>query len=209
MTVVRKTATYALFVCVAVLSSYAQTPPQLDVHRDQLLVQGVRPGTRVAWMAYTRERVGWHGRAGIRRGLGVVAADGVLRIPHPVPTAPYVLWSIATVDTAQGARATPPGMEVSTVRVPVTASVGAASVIIDAPQAHLLYVNPPAGAWFMSAADGGGGDADGRTDGYITIALSSLIALEGNRKAPQSIQAGDLVMVVDPGRLRAGQVVAR
>lgn len=196
--------TAVLFVCSYVLAD----PPRLEVRNDGgVVVQGASPGDRVAWMALTRERVQWHGLSRIRYGVGVAGPDGVLRIPHPVPSAPYIVWNIADVGRGRGAQATVAGMGVAAARPAIQAIAGADSITIDAAQAYILYVSPPAGIWGASAADGGGGDVDGVSDGRVTIRMAALRAIEGNRKPPEGVTRGDLIMVIDPGQLRIGQVV--
>ncbi len=72
---------------------------------------------------------------------------------------------------------------------------------------RILFVRPPAGAWAFDATDGSDLDADGRTDGQVTVHLSKLQPLHGSRPAADGIATGDVILVVDPRRIRSGEVV--
>lgn len=98
-------------------------------------------------------------------------------------------------------------MGVAAARPAIDAIAGAETITINAAQAYVLYVRPPSGVWGASGADGGGGDADGASDARVTIRMSALRSIEGNRKPPDSVTRGDLIMVIDPGQLRTGTVV--
>lgn len=71
-----------------------------------------------------------------------------------------------------------------------------------------LLVRPGLGAWTSSVADGAHGDADPEADGIVLIGLDRLLLEERHRVGvgttlPESLEAGDVVVLIDPDALTA------
>jgi hypothetical protein len=195
-----------LFVSVA---AFAADKPELAFDGRSVAVRGVEPGGRTAWMALVRERVQNHTSVRVYRGLTPAAANGVADISGAAAEAPRALWIVADVGRGKGVRGAPPAVTPSPVAVPIRAAVGQPTITIEAAEAHVLYVHPPSGAWALEVSDGSDRDADGAADGTITIALSSLHALQGRVKPPDQTETGDLILAIDPRRVRSGEAVVQ
>jgi hypothetical protein len=71
---------------------------------------------------------------------------------------------------------------------------------------EILYVRPKRGALAFSVADGGGRDQDGVQNGEIAMAMESLRPFKGNPHPPQTVEPGDLILVIDSRGLRTAMV---
>lgn len=189
------------------LTSTAAPRLELQFVPGTVVVRGASPGARTVWMALLRERVGSHVAVRVHRGFAVASAEGVARVDHAAAAAPRALWAVADADRGGVGQGIPPEYGISQVPVIVNATAGANVIIVEAPEVRLLFVSPPAGAWAFDAADGSDLDADRLADGRITIPLSALRAIQGNRPAPEQIAAGDVVLAIDPNRVRIGEVI--
>lgn len=199
----------SLVVCLLFAASGLAQKPELAFDGGSVAVKGVKPGGHTAWMALVRERVSFHTEVHVYRGFTPSGQDGIARVDGKAAEAPRALWIAADVRGGQGVRGTPPAQTPSPIEVPIAAVAGQPSITIEAAEAHVLYVHPPAQAWAAEVSDGSDRDADGQADGKITLSLSSLAALHGKVKPPDQVESGDLVMVIDPRRVRSGEVVVK
>jgi hypothetical protein len=65
---------------------------------------------------------------------------------------------------------------------------------------QLVLVRPRVGAWGGRVRDGRKSDPDARPDGAVEVLLSSLWALGDSPSAPRTLEAGDILLIVDPDR---------
>lgn len=197
----------SLFVCSGAAHAMPdRKTPRVLFNDDGLRIAQVKPGSRVAWLAMIREPRNFRIRTRILRGIGPVTPDSEFAIAYKEAAGTYGIWAIADVANGTGVHAKPDSMPVSRRPLPVKAEAGATSITIAATAVEVLYVRPPEGAWSFSIADGGEDDADGTQNGSVVIALASFRALEGTLAPPETIAAGDLVLVIDSRRLRTATI---
>jgi len=102
---------------------------------------------------------------------------------------------------------TPEGYEVDHRQIDVSAikkdADGLAEALeMDGITAELLLVRPKAGAWILRAREGAASDGDRVKNGRLTLLFESAEPLGGGKdKAPKKLKAGDVLAVLDPGRL--------
>jgi hypothetical protein len=65
----------------------------------------------------------------------------------------------------------------------------------------LLVVRPDDGAWMLSAYDGARGDGDGARNARVSLAFDTASTIEGKKKAPKHLKAGDVIAAIDPSHL--------
>jgi hypothetical protein len=203
-----RVAVITVALCMA-FGATATDRPNLAFDGGSVLVRNIRPGGRIAWMAAIRERVSYHTALRIRHGFAPAGLDGVARIDSALAAAPRAIWVVAELGNGAAARGTPPDYQISSLGVRIHATPGGDTIVVESSAIHLLFVHPPAGAWTFASTDGGEKDADGRLDGRITIKLSSLRAMEGNRKTPDEVAKGDVILVIDSELFRSGEVVVQ
>lgn len=197
----------SLFVCSgAVQAQPEKKTPRVDFDQEGVRVAQIRPGGRVAWLAMIRESRDFRIRTRILRGIGPVTPDSQFAIAHKAAEGAHGIWAIADVAAGIGVHARPASMPVSRRPLPVEAIAGTGAVRIAATAVEVLYVRPPESAWSFSVADGGEDDGDGMQNGSVVISLSSLRPIEGDLAPPETIAAGDLVLVIDSRRLRTATV---
>lgn len=64
----------------------------------------------------------------------------------------------------------------------------------------MLVVRPKEGAWHLRAFDGGRGDADTARNGKLVLIPAEASVIRG-APPPQRLKKGDLVAIIDPGRM--------
>lgn len=159
----------------------------------------VEPGTQVAWMSLTRTRSENHSVVRIDRGIQVATSARKADVARPGADQSRSLWVMAAIDRDDLAgSAISPKYSISPDPVPIAAATGSATLVVASPEIELMYVRPRRGAWFISATDGARGDVDRTPDAAITIALESFEKVQGNPHPPETIAAGDLILVIDP-----------
>lgn len=62
---------------------------------------------------------------------------------------------------------------------------------------RLCVVRPCGGVWAATVGDGSIADADGASDGYVTVAVAAMAALSGGVAAPARLEPDDLVVAID------------
>jgi hypothetical protein len=194
----RTTIRFALFLLMSVPTIAASAAaPEVTFGPSGVDVRGVKPGTRVAWIAVIRE---WQGHVlgtHTLRGIGPARPNATFAIDRPGVDRSQSLWVIADVDAGVGLKARAPETVTSNHAFAVTARPGDATVVIESSAVEVLYVRRGA-AWAFHVSDGGGSDADGEQNGSIAMRLDSLKPFKGNPHPPKTVQAGDLILVIDP-----------
>lgn len=188
------------------LAAGKANPPKVDFGREGVTVRDLKPGTKVAWMAMVREPQGYHVRVRVLRGYGPATPNSTFSMAFDKADSTRGLWLIADVDAGTGVRASSPVTATSNRPIAVRAANGASRVEIDSAAVEVLYVRPGRGAWTYTVADGGGRDADALPNGTIVMRLESLKPMKGNPHAPTAIEAGDLMLIIDPRFMRTAAV---
>jgi len=199
----------------------AQEPPALELSFDAtaVTVAGAPPGVRVAIFGVAREFEAF--RASVTRYDRVVETDdkGVARFELPEGRAVSRRSVWVAVELTEGGLAVgaPEGRKVDQVEFPEGGLDGerrffdGAGGLLD-----LLVVRPEAGAggaeeagvWGLRAGDGGESDRDGEANARLSLAFSDLSALADSAPAPETLQARDVLVGIEPFSLRiyAGQL---
>lgn len=184
--------------------------PTLEFGSKGVTVGGVKPGTKVAWMALISKRVGYHTEQEIVRGIDVVTPAGRLFVERANADASHSLWTMADVEAGIASNGTPAGYRYTAIPVPIAAASGAATFTVRAPAVEVMYVRPRRGVWSFRANDGSAVDGDGEPDGTVTVPLASMLRYKGNPQPPTTIEPGDVILVIDVRQIRVGRVeVAR
>lgn len=63
--------------------------------------------------------------------------------------------------------------------------------------AMIILVRPGEGAWIQIAGDGGGRDADGRSDGFLTTKPEAMWPMAQSAGPPKKIRKKDVVLIID------------
>jgi hypothetical protein len=196
------TVVLLLFVLLARPVAAAELPSNTSPSFGStgMSLSDVQPGARVAWMTLTRERVAYHSKLRIQRGLEVADASGTVAIAQPGVDESRSLWLAAAIDDTAGLAldAASPGYAKSVSPIHTVAAVGATGITIESRQVEIIYVRRNVGAWFLSAMDGELGDQDDNRNAVITISMQSLEPFEGNPSPPASVAAGDIILILDP-----------
>lgn len=72
--------------------------------------------------------------------------------------------------------------------------------------ADILVVRPGEGAWTASATEGGDGDDDYPTNGKLLVPVNKLVPLTQGIGAPEHLQAGDVVVLIDGDNMSGGTI---
>lgn len=188
----------ALLAAATFQISGASSKDRVTFDSSGVRVEGLKPGTRIVWMALTRTRVGNHARLSMSRGSEIATPAGKVAIGRPGADKSRSLWALAAADDALALSSTPSGYVISRASIQARAEKGAESIAVDSPAIELMLVTRPGHAWFVTAADGGAGDADGVQNTTIQVDLGSLEALHGGGRPPSSLGEGDIILMIDP-----------
>jgi hypothetical protein len=180
--------------------------PAVQFGPGGVTVGGMKPGTRIAWMAMTRKRVGYHIEVEVLRGVDVVTPNGSQFVEMAGADLAHTIWTVADISNGKASRAKPPAYSHSERPVPISATAGADHFTVDAPVAEVMYVRPRFGVWSFGAHDGTALDTDATLDGTIRVALTSLVAYKGNPHPPERVEPGDIILVLNTQQARAGQL---
>nr|HRC87804.1 hypothetical protein [Thermoanaerobaculia bacterium] len=123
------------------------------------------------------------------------------------------VWLGFDLATPEPTAAVPSGFSIQAAdskAVDLVAKPAADELVIQLPYAQVWWSRPGLGVWAGRFGDGGEGDLETGVDGVIGVDLGSLVALGSSGTAPAKAQAGDWVVVIDPGSLAlyTAQVVA-
>jgi len=187
-----------LLITIAAFAQDLASSSNVVFTPEGVTVSQLKPGTKLAWLALTRERVGHHSVLHTFRGFEIATPAGAIPIGRRGADRSRSLWLLASVDGEFATSSVPPGYSASSMPMESVAMADATAITVDAPAVELLYVRPRGGAWFLSAADGGTADADSRKDAVLTLALQSLQPFQGNPNPPASVAEGDLILMIDP-----------
>lgn len=195
-----------VLVCSLFASPILTAAPRLSFTRQGVTVEGLRPGTKVAWMAMIREPRGYHTRVRIVSGFEPATPHSSFAVAMENADTVRGIWTIADVSEGAGIHEPSPGTAISPRRIAVEARVGRQSVRIDSAAIEVLYVRPKRAAWRYAVADGGGLDGDAIMNGSIVMPLASLRPLKGNPPAPDRVEEGDFLLLIDPRGMRTAKI---
>lgn len=188
--------------------------PELAFEESAVVASGIRSKGQVAWFSVAREIADdW---ATIVRREDVAEdtdGDGVVRFDLDRPVPLKSIWVAVDLTTGEYAVGTPEGFPLQQLDLPSRGLGRAASgpEWVESPGqlAEVLIVRPGAGAWGMTAGDGGEGDEGPRGDRRVTVSLPRFHGVRATAAAPERYSPRDLVFSIDPDLMKVyvGQVV--
>jgi hypothetical protein len=193
-------------IATALFAVAAGAAPKIEFGQSGVRALGFKPGTRVAWMALVRKNHEYHKENIVVRGLEVATGNGSVDLDRDSQAwtpGTHAIWTVADVDGATGSRATSPTFRHS--QRPIVIRHTETTIEIEAPVVELMYVRGRSGVWSLGAGDGSLLDEDRQRNGIIVISLATLQPYKGNPHPPERVAPGDLVLVIDPYEVRAGQ----
>ncbi|HYC87847.1 MAG TPA: hypothetical protein VEO54_01445, partial [Thermoanaerobaculia bacterium] len=128
------------------------TPPSVAFGRSGVTVAGLKPGTRLAWLAMVREPRRHYAATRIVRGFAPATPGSSFAIDYENADTSRSLWVVADVDNGVTAEAKPAGTIVSQHAIPIQAAAGKSAITIASGTVEVLYVRPRGGAWTFSVA---------------------------------------------------------
>lgn len=180
-------------------------PGKLSIRFDSdgAAAEGVTPGGSVAWLGASRSQEEWGSHfAHWRLTAADDDKDGVVRYPREKGFPEMTI--LAAIDLTSGTWAVgatyPLEGEVPGPDFGETRSDAAGRVISFAQKTSkvdLLVVRPGADAWSARILDGSPLDADGATDGVVSVGLSVLPSRSGKATRLDGIRPGDIVAMTD------------
>jgi hypothetical protein len=134
--------------------------------------------------------------------------DGDGRVVH-VSAAPIPLqsiWIAFDVETGRYASAGPDGYPLRQLAFPANLLKKEAEGVLgvfdnELLAAEMVVVRPKVGAWRLVALEGAAGDADRARNGKLSLASNDALPVAGNTAAPKHLKNGDVIAVIDTGRM--------
>jgi hypothetical protein len=194
----RRIMAAALIATLALPAMGAGPNARVQFDRNGVTVDGMKPGTKIVWMALTRTRVGHHAELSVTRGMEIATPAGKISIGKKDADTSRSLFAFAAPDDALVTSSIPPGYVISGRPIAARAVAGAQAIVVESPALEIMLVRKQGQAWYLTAVDGGGGDADRLQDTTITVSLQSLQALKGHGQPPKSLSEGDVILMIDP-----------
>lgn len=117
------------------------------------------------------------------------------------------LWFAADLASGSVGFATPQGFEpdhreIAPASIKKDADGLIAALEMERLTVEMLLIRPKEGAWLLRAREGSPSDGDRARDGRLTLLFDQAEPLGARKdKAPRRLKAGDVVVVLDPGRL--------
>jgi len=168
---------------------------------------GLTPGGEVLVWAVGRRELRYFTRVSHWQETGLADAAGELRYEVRDGVPPASIWVVVDLATGELDVSPAPGFAPPEGPLPPGALRGQGAgrlnrLVRAMEEAQVLLVRPGVGVWSVRLADGGSADVDGANDGRIEAALDALEpAAPSSPAAPDGVEAGDVVVVVDPGSL--------
>ncbi|HEX4965587.1 MAG TPA: hypothetical protein VF173_32555 [Thermoanaerobaculia bacterium] len=196
-----------LAVLLFPVASQAQAQPAITFEESAVVASGLSPGKTMVFFGVERRVDAEYSNDLYQRyQAATVAADGTARFTLEQPVALRSIWTAVDLETGNFALASPKGYRLARLaaapsRLVAGSSSGPDEIVDNRGSLMGLVVRPGVGAWTLAGADGGPGDADGASDGRLTLALDKLEPLPGSPASPAKVGASDLWFVVDPQRM--------
>lgn len=192
-------------LCAWLPPAASAAPLTLTFETTGLTASGATASGEVAWLAVSR--VPRQYLQEVSEVLNSVAADadGTAVLPLESPAPRRSLWVAVDLATGAFSVATPedyPILEeaLSSAQLSFDAQDQATGFLLGQQMAKILLVRPGAGAWSLDALDGTPEDTDLEVNGAVAVDLAALEPL-GSAPPPAALQAGDVLVVIDPNRL--------
>jgi hypothetical protein len=167
------------------------------------------PRSTVAVVGVAQEPANYLWRIASRREL-LLDDDGDARLAYTPPhgVAFRSIWIAVDVASGASAMAVPPGFIAEEMHELAVGSGKAVETVaktldISRGRVEILLVRPGAGAWSLSAREGGPDDRDGTPNNRLRVHLQRLLPLRLDYgAAPDALREGDVVVVLDANRMQ-------
>lgn len=195
----------ALALAPQAVAAEAAAPPgkiAITFEASLAVASGITPGATVVWLGVSRAREEWSDHFyHWRTTTEDTDKDGIVTYPRkegfPQMT---IMVAVELTAGAYGVGATYPlgNVPPPDFRGARSDSTGLlASFVQPGTRVDLLVVRAGVGAWAARVLDGSPLDADGLTDGTVTVGLSSLPSRAGTAGGLDGLRLGDIVAMVD------------
>ena len=186
---------------------HAQSPQETSLNvsfgEHEVVVSGLEPGSRVAWLSLASEPRRYYVRDVRREGIEAADGTGTARIDAGEAVPPRSVWGVVNLGSGAAVWAAPEGFALEEV---VPEGDGLARddggrlnrLLTRAVGLELLVVRPGTGAWALTVFDGSPSDRDGKPDGGVAASLEEGRPLLDSPAPPDELLPGDVVLGIDP-----------
>lgn len=190
----------------AISSAAAGAAPTLVFEEQRVVLGGLTRAGNVAWYSISREPQGYSTLIVQRSGLVTADEVGEAAIELGSDVAPASVWIVVDLDEGGHTVASPPGTSFRDIGGDEWSGAAGPDGVIDhlvhaRPYLEIFLARPRVGAWVMAAGDGAAGDDDGEQDGTLVTIFATMQPLGASPPAPVELQAGDVLIVIDPRAL--------
>jgi hypothetical protein len=189
-------------------TAFAQgTPsPQINFEQAAVVASGLTPGKTVVWFGIEHViDAEYSGDITQYCHEATVASDGTARLDLAHDVVTRSLWLAVDLDTGGYALAAPVGYRIAPLETaPQLIRLAGTPDLLSTHASYIegLVVRPGVGAWTFAGTDSGPGDADGLSDGNLSLAVNQSDPLPGSSVAPDQVATDDLSFLVDPVLMR-------
>lgn len=169
-------------------------------------IGGMTPAAQV--VLFTASIANTHGFLQERTGAKIFTDDstGAFTYTSPYGIAPRSVWIAVDVETGRYVAASPSTDGFRLLPFPAQLLKRDTDGILglfdnDQVTAEMLIVRPKVGAWRLRGLEGGRGDADRAHNGKLSLASAEATPVSGTDPPPRRLKNGDIIAVIDPGRL--------
>jgi len=206
--VCHRSSVIVLLFCVALpllASQPSQEPPEIVIDGSVVRVSRATPGERVVLYGISRETGSGNF---VGRNYTIVrraAADGIMTVDLKEPVPPDTVFAAVDYESGRHAMASPQGGVPYVVLPPESFRKRDGEyefLDVETRWLEVLCVRPRKGAWQGFLTDGAGHDGDGRRNGRTLLDPAHMELIVGDDATPKKFRRGDVVIVIDPRRLR-------
>lgn len=201
----------AFFVALGILpgvrTAAADGPLAARVDDRTVTVQNITPGGDVVLLGVGIESDGGllaemsralRGRDEDRDGIVIFDAG------RPIPF--RSIWVAVDIESSRPVIAGPDGYELDILPFPESLTKKEAAGVLgifdnERVSAQMLVVTRKGGAWRLVATEGSSADADGASNGRLSLAAADALPIGNSGPAPRHLKNGDVIAVIDPGRM--------
>ncbi|HVF58783.1 MAG TPA: hypothetical protein VNJ70_03090 [Thermoanaerobaculia bacterium] len=184
-----------------------ETPLKVSFEEQAVVVSGLAPGARVAWLSLASEPHRYFVRDVRREGIEAGDGKGTARIDAGEPVPPRSVWGVVDLESGAVAWAAPEGFPLEEI---VPEGDGLARddggrlnrLVTRVVGLELLVARPGSGAWGLTVFDGSPDDQNGQPDGEVVAALEEGRPLLDSPAPTDQLLPGDVVLGIDPRTYR-------
>jgi hypothetical protein len=183
-------------------SPHQEGGPDVRFDGGDVVAAGVTSGTDVYFAALSLTAADYS--IHLERSFGAMhaAANGDVRLTPETPLRERSVWIVADAASGDFTIAAPDGFLLRqldfaehTFDHPSTGLLK--HLDLDHSHVEMFLIRPGSGIWRGSARDGAAGDDDAEQNGRIQLGLGTLAPLSGTASAPDHMQGGDVVVLID------------